>query len=386
MKRWRLRFLAAALLLGGLALGVLGASWWYTPPAFDLRAIAYPLAVREDAEMPVVEVLFVTNRQALGGDAGDAKFADLAGEGITYGRAEVRIPANYTQGDTQRPEIPRRQIDEERATVQSVTTLPREEFERLLSARMAGHEADGATVFVHGMNHSFDSSVRAAGALSFSLNLDQPMILFAWPSQPELSASGYRRSAESVGASGAALAEFLAPHRASKFDILSHSMGCRVVCKAFDALMGRGDWSSSAKELPNVIFAAPDVDSADFGQKFLGQVQALTGRATVYVARNDKALVMSSVLNGAGRAGTSFIDPSAPVASLLDLSAGDAATVEIVDATFVNSLATSHGYFYQSRANFADLYNLLRNNLPARQRQLLRHQQAPQANYWILPP
>lgn len=384
--KWRRRIFLSALVLAGVALGAFAASWWYTPPSFDLRAISYPRAVREDADMPVVEVLFVTNRRALGGEEGDAKFADEPGEGITYGRAEVRIPANYTQGDTQRPEIPRRQIDEERATVQSVTVLTKEEFEKALAARMAGHEADGATVFVHGMNHSFDSSVRAAGALSFSLNLDQPMILFAWPSQPGLSASGYRRSAGAVDPSGSALAEFLGPHRTSKFDILSHSMGCRVVCKAFDRLMGLGDWSAPDKDLPNVIFAAPDVDSADFGEKFLGQVQALTGRATVYVARNDKALVMSSFLNGAGRAGTSFVDPGSPVASLLDLSAGDAATVEIVDATFVNSLATSHGYFYQSRANFADLYNLLRHNLPASQRQLLRHEKAPQANYWIIPP
>jgi hypothetical protein len=60
--------------------------------------------------------------------------------------------------------------------------------------------------------------------------------------------------------------------------------------------------------------------------------------------------------------------------------------VEIVDATFVNNAHNSHGYFYQNRAAFADLQNLLRNDLPACQRQLLRHERAKHANYWIIPP
>jgi hypothetical protein len=69
-------------------------------------------------------------------------------------------------------------------------------------------------------------------------------------------------------------------------------------------------------------------------------------------ARNDKALVFSSLLNGGPRAG-SGITPSTPIEALFDQDAGNTALVEIVDATFVNNAHTSHGYFYQNRAAFA---------------------------------
>ena len=75
-----------------------------------------------------------------------------------------------------------------------------------------------------------------------------------------------------------------------------------------------------------------------------------------------------------------------PVETLFDDKSGDSAKVEIVDATFVNNAHTSHGYFYQNRAALADLQNLLRNDIPARQRQLLRHENAKHGNYWIIPP
>jgi hypothetical protein len=80
------------------------------------------------------------------------------------------------------------------------------------------------------------------------------------------------------------------------------------------------------------------------------------------------------------------VTPETAVTQLVDQNAGDNSRVEIVDATFVNNARISHRYFYQSRAVFSDLYNLLRNNLPARERQLLQHQRAREANYWIIPP
>jgi esterase/lipase superfamily enzyme len=127
------------------------------------------------------------------------------------------------------------------------------------------------------------------------------------------------------------------------------------------------------------------VGKEDFKSVFLTPGGAASRHTTVYVARNDKALVFSSILNGNSRAGTG-IDPSTPVEELFDENGGDAAPVEIVDATFVNNAHTSHGYFYQNRAALADLQTLLRHDLPASQRQLLRHEKAKHANYWIIPP
>lgn len=366
--------------------GFLAANLLDRPPSFDLGEIEFPNALRESANMPVIEVLFVTNRKPVEGKAkADAVFGSDNDNKLHYGRAEVRIPATFTIGDSQNPEIPRETLNEERAIVEKIEIISEPEFRALLEQRMAGQEHYGATVFVHGIATTLDSSLRLAGALEFSLNLRRPMIVFSWPTQPSLSIDGYRRSKEQVDAAAGALEKFLEPYRQSRFDLLGYSLGCKVVCRAFDRLLLNDLWSGAETELPNVILAAPDVDPQDFNRAFVGEMESLADRTTVYVARNDHALVISELLNSRPRLGAAMT-PETAVTQLVDLNAGDNSRVEIIDATFVNNVRTSHRYFYQSRAVFSDLYNLLRNNLPAHERQLLRHERAREANYWIIPP
>jgi esterase/lipase superfamily enzyme len=374
----------SVVLFSAAAAGFWVGDFLHRPPVFDLSEIEFPRALRESENMPVVEVLFATNRKPDEGQSAGV-FGNESDTTIHYGRAEVRIPATHTIADVQQPETQRVLIDERRATVEKVEVLTEPEFRALLAQRMAGQEQDGATLFVHGMNNSFDSALRQAGALQFGLNLRQPMIVFAWPTQPALSIDGYRRSQAQVEGAAAALDKFLEPYRQSRFDLLAHSLGCKVVCRAFDRLMNNELWSKTETELPNVILAAPDVDPNDFTKAFLSDAEALADRTTIYVARNDSALVMSDILNGVPRLGGA-VRPETAVTELVDMTAGDNSRVEIVDATFVNSARTSHGYFYQSRPVFSDLHNLLRNDLPASERQLLRHEKARDANYWIIPP
>jgi hypothetical protein len=93
------RLLFAILLF---ALGYWVAEWLATPPRFDLSQIAFSHALREEKDMPVVEVFFVTNRAAL---PGGQEFSQESSEALAYGIAEVRIPENFRLADVQRPEI-----------------------------------------------------------------------------------------------------------------------------------------------------------------------------------------------------------------------------------------------------------------------------------------
>lgn len=381
-------FLKMALF--GLACAAAGygvALFLRVPPAFDLSQIEFPRAVREEQGMPVVQVFFATNRALLPGSVPPA-FTDGCAKEMVYGVAGVRIPETYTVVDVQRPDTPRGEIDPERARILEIQTMGEAEFsKRLRGAAAAGAGVERPLLFVHGIQNSLDSALRQAGTLAFSLNLPQPMVCFGWPTDPSLSAAAYRRSQEQVADASLALAEFVESQLPTRFDILAHSLGCKVVCKAMEALSGEAGEGvpEGAAPIGNVVLAAPDVDRGDFQGAFAAPVSSSSGRATVYVARNDSALVLSSFLNGGARAG-SGLDPMAVVEGIYDEDAGDAARVEIVDATFVNSALTSHGYFYQSRAALADLHNLLRNDLPACQRQLLRHERAKHSNYWVIPP
>jgi len=354
------------------------------PPTFNLSGIEFPYALRQNHGMPVVEVLFVTNRKPLPG-RNDGMFGNEQDDTLHYGRAEVRIPASHTISDSQDPDIPRGLIDEAHATILKVDLMSESSFQSNLKRRMAGHEKDGATVFVHGINNSFDSAVREGGSLQFALNLRRPVIVFSWPTLPGIRIDSYRSSQAQVEASAGALETFLEPHRRSHFNLVSHSLGSKVVCRAFKRLIRNTLWNTQETELPNVILAAPDVDADTFTGAFLSEAKAIAARTTIYVASNDHALAVSDILNGRPRLATS-ITPENAVRTLVDMTAGDNSFVEIIDAKFVNNTRTSHGYYYQSRAVFADLYNLIRNNLSAFQRNLLRDRNARKANYWTIPP
>ena len=375
-----LRAAVVAILLFGLGFAV--SEWLGTPPRFDLSQIEFPHAPREVNNMPVLEIFFATNRAPVEG-GGD--FSSEAAKSLSYGIAEVRIPEQFRMTDVQRPEIPRGLSDPVRASILAVRPLTAVEFQKKLRERLTQSGETRATLFVHGIQNTFDSAVRQAGTLAFGLNLPQPMVVFSWATDPGLSPTAYNRCREQVPAAARGLTQFLQMEGANNFDILAHSLGCKVVCRALAQTDSDAIPVMAAGPLPNVILVAPDVDKEDFSEVFLTTGGAAVRHTTVYVARNDQALVFSSLLNGAPRAGSN-ISPSTHVEALFDEDAGNSSRVEIVDATFVNNAHTSHGYFYQNRAAFADLQNLLRNDLPACQRQLLRHEKAKHGNYWIIPP
>jgi esterase/lipase superfamily enzyme len=365
-----------------LAFGYSFAEFLSTPPRFDLSQIEFPQALREEKDMPVIEVFFATNRAPL---AGGMEFSDAACETLSYGIAEVRIPEKFRMADVQRPEIPRGHCDEFLASILRVLPLTAEEFQKRLRARLQSTGSTQATLFVHGIQNTFDSAVRQAGALAFALNLPQPMAVFSCATDPGLSPAAYARCREQVPAAARALAGFLRDEDPSQFDILAHSLGCKVVCAALAQFDKDSCPASLLASQANLILVAPDVDKGDFKSLFVTSGATASRHTTVYVARNDKALVFSSILNGGPRAGAG-IGPATQVENLFDEDGGNSAAVEIVDATFINNARTSHGYFYQNRAALSDLQNLLRNDIPACQRQLLRHEKAKHSNYWIIPP
>jgi esterase/lipase superfamily enzyme len=104
-----------------------------------------------------------------------------------------------------------------------------------------------------------------------------------------------------VPAAAEALTRFLQTEGADNFDILAHSLGCKVVCAALAKTDSDSSPAPLADPLPNVILEAPDVDKEDFGTVFLTPGDAAARHTTVYVARNDKALVLIENQDRVGR-------------------------------------------------------------------------------------
>ena len=385
---WR-RLRNVLLLLGALGLAAyLGAkanAFLTDPPIPDLSDIKFFLPWKEEAKMPVVEVFFVTSRREVPERKGE--FQNEAGDALAYGVAQIRMPANLRIGDMQDPDIPRKKLDNRRAVIDDVTVLSPEEFRRRLAARIGPTRT--FDLWIHGIDHSFDSALRQAGTLAFNLDMPQPAVVFAWPTSPGLLPKIYGQDKSRVSEAARQLAAFLDAMKEHldprSMNIIAHSLGCKVVCEAFDILIKEPAWNDKETEVANIVLAAPDVARADFDKTFVTDMAKVANMVTVYVARNDGVLALSSMLNGRDRAGE-FNEDEFKLKDLIVPDASQAPHIQVVDATFVNNYLTVHSGFYQSRATFTDLQSLLRHGLPAQERHLLQHEQAGRANYWILRP
>lgn len=355
------------------------------PPTADLSDARFQFWPREDADMPVVEVFYVTNRRPLP-DRPD-EFSDEQGDSLSYGKATIRMPASLRIGDGQKPEIPRNVIDNRHAVIVSLRPLSEADFLAALADRMRDSGSQLFNLFVHGIDHSFDSAVRQGGVLSFDLDMPEPMVVFSWPTTRGILPGSYERDRDEVSGSARLLANFLEALQKSvqpkELNVVAHSLGCKVACETFAHLAQDSAWNESQTKIANIVLAAPDVDREDFDGTFVEDMARISKRLTVYVSRNDGALALSAILNGHPRAGE-LEDVS--LDSILKENAADAPHIQIVDATFVNNFFTAHSSFYQSRSAFFDLHNLLRNDRPAEERHLLKHEKAGKANYWILRP
>jgi len=216
------------------------------------------------------------------------------------------------------------------------------------------------------------------------------VLLFDWPGNQGGSLGGYRRAREVAEASGADLARTLElivqKVRPGRLWIVANSMGGQVVVDAFSVLYQNAEFADSETEIEEVVLTAPDVDHEKFDQQFKQEIIALANNLTVYVSSNDRALVLSRLVNRAKRRGESTLTPdqleeAIKVAELID---PDSERVTLVDVTPVNRTRNFHNFSLETPEFFDDLYLRLTNETPPRSRLLYRVKTPDGAYYWVL--
>ena len=177
-------------------------------------------------------------------------------------------------------------------------------FKRLRSRarpELAGERQ--ALVFVHGYNVSFEDALKRMAQIAFDLDFSGTCLLFSWPSSASL--LGYGRDSDSAEIAANYLIEYLdAAARempGTRFHFVAHSMGNRVLLDALEKMALRGA-GAKTPTLGEIILAHPDVDQDRFRQLAKG-VNRLGAKMTLYMSTNDRALWLSKLLRGAGRAG-----------------------------------------------------------------------------------
>jgi esterase/lipase superfamily enzyme len=142
-------------------------------------------------------------------------------------------------------------------------------------------------------------------------------------------------------------------------------------------------------EIEDVVLTAPDVDRDEFDRQFKREIAALTRNLTVYVSSNDRALLISRVINRGRRLGEATLNPRNPdqfeeAARVLELVEPDSELVTLVDVTPVNRTRNFHNFSLETPEFFDDLFLRLTNTNTPSNRLIYQVRTADGAVYWVL--
>jgi esterase/lipase superfamily enzyme len=298
-----------------------------------------------------------------------------SGYGLEVGVARVSIPPDHRVGKVESPSILRlefRENPEKHVVLQSVTVRPDDQFYSELSERIRQSPGEQAFVFVHGYNVTFDDAVKRTAQIAHDLCFAGAPICYSWPSKGGL--AEYTRDEANVTWTVVHLEDFLnqVVHRtnARTVHLVAHSMGNRALLQALERIALRHD--DSAPPFGQVVLAAPDVDAAEFRDRYAPTITHIARHVTLYASANDQALLASTKVHGHTRAGLS----------------GDWMTVvegvETIDVSPIDTSLIGHSYYGDNPLMIRDMRALVELSEPAANRPWLEPiARAPGLAYWI---
>lgn len=320
--------------------------------AFDVAA-STPAAPDDVEAKPASEVslLFVTDRELEDFSKPDIAFSSKRElNGHTFGLATVLLKDGRKYGDNIK----------KTAVIKNLSKNTDAEFWGQLTT---APERD-IVLYVHGYNNAFTDSIRRGATIQEDIAPEAIVISYTWPSDGELLSYGYDTSSTDTAQQNFDLfLDNLAERvSADRINVISHSMGTRILAKYLAALPTRGIKPEQVK-FKNIVFAAADLSRDFFEQKQTTPpdpkfpLSAYAESTTVYSSQNDRPLGFSLKVHGDRRLGladqeTIFVDE--------DIVSIDASPIEQPSKWYQKfSFATRHSYVFDKSEGVRDLSLLL---------------------------
>jgi esterase/lipase superfamily enzyme len=393
MTRFRLRLLIAALAFLVIALAMAGFFQVSTRSALE-RAEAFRfrrMLVAQKGDQGAFRFFYVTNRSPAQpeGDADD-RFASEREAGLRFGRFDTDIEPTLGIGMLIDPSD---WFQNEEIRLREVRQLERADFVAELRQQVDESPRRSLLLNINGFRERFPSALRKTAFLAYMLDIDSPILVFDWPGDQGSTPLGYRRAQRIARESGEELAAtielVLEEIRPGRLWIVANSMGGEVVVSAFTRLHENPEIADSEIEIEDLVLTAPDISHEEFGRQFRDEIQDMTRNLTVYVSSNDRALLMSRILNRERRLGESTVDPRNPdqseeAARAFDLVEPDSDLVALVDVTPVNRTRNFHNFSLETPEFFDDLFLRLSNDQMPRSRLQYRVRTPSGSEYWVL--
>jgi esterase/lipase superfamily enzyme len=343
------------------------------------------VAPASEEDWQTVPVYWGTDR-AVQPNAQRLAFGSDRARKLQLGEALITVPKVHQVPNVERPwvvKIPyfdvtiyaEKEDPKSHFTVKEIKALTKEELLAQVKARLGASKLfkDQAVVFVHGYNTSFDNALYRTAQIAYDLDFDGATFLYSWPSGGAVASYTYDR--ESAQASEPYLREFLEmvvkQTGAKQVSIIAHSMGNQPL---MDVLRDMRSSAPEGVEISQVILAAPDVDADSF-TNLARTIKGLAKNVTLYVASNDRALIVSRNFWGSYRAGD--VPPAGP----LILEGID--TIDVTAAS-TDTFAINHSGYASNNKLLEDIGELLKTGLRPPEMRILKPGKisGPTGDYW----
>jgi esterase/lipase superfamily enzyme len=332
---------------------------------------------------------FITNRRFEAGDAPvENRYTSDRGEALSFGTFDTQLQPSLGLGMLLDATD---WFQNEEIRITDVNKLDSEAMLEQLRNVVDKSSGRSLLIVIHGFRERFSSALRKTAFVASVLDIDTPVLVFDWPANQGSSLQGYRASRELADASGADLARTLevivSEIQPDNLALVANSMGGEVVVSAFNLLYENPDFADSDVEIDHVVLTAPDVDHTAFNEQFKHEIKAFARDLTVYVSSNDRALLISRLINREKRAGESTLSPdmldeAVMISRLVD---PDSDLISLVDVTPVNRTRNFHNFSLETPEFYDDLYQRLTAEERApRSRRLYRVRATDDSEYWVL--
>ncbi|OGW74663.1 MAG: hypothetical protein A2Z72_01060 [Omnitrophica bacterium RBG_13_46_9] len=341
-----------------------------------------------DGKYRVITLFYATDRKSKERN-GELYFKPNISDTLTVGTLEARIDPGLKIGKM----LPKRLKRKGMIGVQKVTKLTDESFMKSLSEAVKNSPHKSLLVIVYGFKDNFELTATKAAYFSYLLDVNTPVLLFDWPGDQSVTPMGYKEARRLANASGPFLGELLAKitreAKPEKLWVESSSLGCQVVCDAFEYMHKQSDLADKEPEITHVIMSAPDVSDDEFNEIFMTEIAALTDKFTTYVSSYDRALLMAEIIDWQKKAGLKKVNVEEyeefeEAKDLLYLKSLDPDRISIIDATQINNASYGHGYDLESPEFYDNVYMQLLNAPPEDNRRLYLVKEKDGVDYWIM--
>jgi esterase/lipase superfamily enzyme len=349
------------------------------------------MLVTKRGEQGAYRFFYVTNRRVQQRDGVvEERFGNEREAGVEFGLFDTDIEPSLGIGMLIDPTD---WFQNEEIQLRDVRALERPTFIEELRKQVHESPYRSLLINVNGFRERFSSALRKTAFLAHVLDINSPLLVFDWPGDQGSTPRGYRRAQRVARESGEELAQtielIIREVQPERLWLLANSMGGEVVVSAFTRLYQEADLADPETEIEDVVLTAPDVSHEEFGRQFKEEISALARNLTVYVTSNDRALLMSRVLNRERRLGESTVDPANPdqseeAARAFELVEPDSELVTLVDVTPVNRTRNFHNFSLETPEFFDDLFLRLTNVETPRSRLQYRVRTPSGAQYWVL--